>query len=75
MKIGTLVVPINVPPNTELPLIGLGKVIISEQIVPSSGGRTRVDGLRIVIGTANLLGLPVGSEIVIAYAEASAARF
>ena len=75
LKIGPLVVPINVPPNTELPLIGLGKVIINEQIIPTSGGRTRVNGLRIVINTLNLLGLPVGSEIVIAHAEASAARF
>ena len=75
LKIGPLVVPINVPPNTELPLIGLGKVIINEQIIPTSGGRTRVNGLRIVINRLNLLGLPVGSEIVIAHAEASAARF
>jgi hypothetical protein len=75
LKVGALVVPINAPPNTELPLIGLGKVIINEQIIPISGGRTQVNGLRIVINTANLLGLPVGSQIIIAHAEASAARF
>lgn len=67
--------PINAPPNTELPLIGLGKVIINEQTIPTSGGRTQVNGLRIVINTTNLLGLPVGSQIIIAHAEASAARF
>ena len=75
LKIGTLVVPINAPPNTELPLLGLGKVIINEQIIPSSGGRTQVNGLHIFITTNNLLDLPVDSEIIIAHADAAAARF
>ena len=75
MKIGTLVVPINVPPNTELPLIGLGKVIINEQIIPTSGGRTRSTACASSSPRNNLLGLPVGSEIIIAHAEAAAARF
>ena len=75
LKIGGVTVSVNVPPNTELPLLGLGKVIINEQIIPSGGGRTQVNGLRIVINTLNLLGLPVGSEIIIGHAEASAARF
>lgn len=75
LKIGLAVVPVHTPPNTELPLAGLGKVIINEQIIPSSGGKTQVNGLHIFITTANPLGLPVGSEIIIAHADASAARF
>jgi hypothetical protein len=75
LRIGSLVVPINTPPNTELPLVGLGRVIINEQIIPISGGRTQVNGLHIFITTSNLLGLAVGSEIIIAHADAAATRF
>jgi hypothetical protein len=75
LKVGPLVVPINVPHDTELPLPGLGRVLINEQIVPISGGRTKVNGLHIFITTGNLLGLPVGTELILAHAEALATRF
>ena len=75
LRIGGVSVPIIAPPNTQVPLPGLGRVIVNEQIVPSAGGKTQVNGLHIFVTTANLLGLPVGSEIIIGHAEASAARF
>lgn len=62
---------LNVPAITRITLPGLGYVIVNEQVVPSSGGRTSVNGLRIVITTLNQQQrLPVGSEIVIAHADA-----
>ena len=75
LKVGGVSIAINTPPNTTLPLVGLGQVIINEQILPSGAGRTVVNGLHIFVTTANLLGLPVGSEIIIAHAEAAANRF
>lgn len=74
LKIGLLTVAVNTPPNTTVPLAGLGYVIINEQIIPTSAGRTTVNGLHIFVTTANLLGLPVGSEIIIAHSEATANR-
>ncbi len=68
-------IPITVPPNFEVLLPGLGKVVIDEQIVPTPDGGVAVNGLHIFVTTANLLGLPVGSEIIIAHANASAAPF
>lgn len=62
--------------NRKLPLPGIGYVIVNEQIVPSptAAGRTVVNGLHIVVTLPNLLRLPVGSEIIIAHAEANAQR-
>lgn len=75
LRIGSVVVPIGAPPNTQVPLPGIGRVVVNEQIVPAAGSKTQVNGLHIFVTVANLLGLPVGSEIVIGHAEASAARF
>ena len=75
LKVGLISVPLNTPPNTTLTLLGLGKVIINEQVVPSSGGRTQVNGLHIFVTTVNVYGLPIGSEIILAHAEALATRF
>ena len=75
LKVGLISVPLNTPPNTTLTLLGLGKVIVNEQVVPSSGGRTQVNGLHIFVTTVNVYGLPIGSEIILAHAEALATRF
>jgi hypothetical protein len=64
-------VPLNTPPNTSLPLPGIGTVIVDEQIVKKNGNVT-VNGLHITVTTANPLGLPVGSEIILAHATAVA---
>jgi hypothetical protein len=75
LTVAGVTIPITTPPNTTVPLLGLGKVVINEQIVPTSDGGVAVNGLHIFVTTANLLGLPVGSEIIIAHANASAAPF
>ena len=66
--------PVNIAPNTRIDLPLLGYVILNEQIVPSAAtnGAMQVNGLRLVITVANTLGLPVGSEIVVAHADANA---
>jgi hypothetical protein len=68
-------VPFDVAPNTRIDLPLLGRVVVNEQIVPTQGGKTQVNGLHIVITRANTLGLAVGSEIVIAHADTKAQRF
>lgn len=77
LKVLGLPIPINVAPNTTISLPPIGKVVVNEQIIPTgSGGKTVVNGLHITVTNAlNLLGLPVGTEIVVAHAEASAKKF
>jgi hypothetical protein len=70
-------IPISVQPNTQLPIPGFGVLVINEQIIPADGaeGATTVNGLRLVITRANVLNLPIGSEIIVAHAHASAEEF
>lgn len=75
LKVLGLSLPINVTPNTTVTLPLLGRVVLNEQIVPTSGGKTIVNGLHIYVSSVNLLGLPVGTEIVVAHADASAFAF
>ena len=75
LKILGLVLPINVAPNTTITLPLLGRVIVNEQIVPTSGGKTIVNGLHLFVTSANLLGLAVGTELLVAHAEAVAFPF
>jgi hypothetical protein len=72
LRVAGVPVPVDVPPNTRLTLPGVGYVIVDEQIVPAKGGRTQVNGLHVFVTRSNTLGLPLGSEIVIAHAEAAA---
>lgn len=69
-----LPVPVNVPPNTNIALPGIGYVILNEQIIPpaSSNAETQVNGIHIFITTINLLLLPVGAEVIVAHAAAGA---
>jgi len=76
LKVGDVLVPLDAAPNTRLNLPGIGYVIVNEQQVPSSltssTARVKVNGLRIVIRKDNTLGLPVGTQIIVAHAEATA---
>ena len=75
LKIAGISVPINVAPNFRIDL-PFGYVIINEQKIPAAAkkGVMSVNGLRIVITGVNVLGLPVGSQITVAHAEATAQR-
>jgi hypothetical protein len=63
-------------PNLRVALPGIGYVILNEQRVPAAAaqGKLQVNGLRVVIDTANELGLRVGSELFVAHADANAQR-
>ncbi len=78
LKVGGILVPLDAAPNTRLSLPGIGYVIVNEQQVPSSPtstARVKVNGLRVVVTKDNaLLGLPVGTQIIVAHAEATAVR-
>jgi hypothetical protein len=65
------------PPNTRVTLPGIGFVVINEQIVPDPGSsaRLQVNGLRIKVTRNNTLGLPIGTQIVVAHADSTAVRF
>ena len=75
LKVGGLVIATNTPPNTTVPLPGLGSLVVNEQVVPPGRGTVVVNGLHLFVTTANLLGLPVGTEIVVAHANARATPF
>ena len=75
MKVAGLSLPVNVSPNTRIDL-PFGYVVLNEQKIPAAAkkGVMSVNGLRIVITAANVLNLPVGSQITLAHAEATAQR-
>lgn len=67
---------VTVQANKKVTLPGIGYVILNEQIVPGplSNAQTKVNGIHIFVTTINVLGLPVGTEIVVAHADATAGR-
>ncbi|HEX4860810.1 MAG TPA: choice-of-anchor P family protein [Rhizomicrobium sp.] len=71
LSVAGVQVPIDVPPNTIVPLPGIGTVTVNEQIVKQNGNVT-VNGLHVKVSTDNPQGLPVGSELILAHASASA---
>jgi hypothetical protein len=77
LKVAGLVVPVNVAPNTRLSLPGVGYVIINEQKLPAPGSteRTKVNGLHVFVTKNNTLGVPVGTQIIVAHADSTAVRF
>ncbi len=74
LTIAGVSIPANLPPNSKLPLPGIGDVTVNEQVIGNDGSVT-VNGLHIAITTFNLLGLPVGSEVYVAHATSSVAPF
>ena len=76
LKVAGINIPVNVAPNTRIDLLGFGYVILNEQVVPAANkkGIMKVNGLRLVINKTNILGIKVGSEIIVAHAEATAQR-
>ncbi len=65
------------PPNTRVPLPGLGYVILNEQKLRSgpTGASARVIMLHVFIDTENSFGLPVGTEIIVSSARSAAKAF
>jgi hypothetical protein len=77
LEVAGEVVPVDVEPNTRIDLPGIGFVIINEQKLPAPGStaRTQVNGLRVVVNKNNTLGVPVGTQIIVAHADSTAVRF
>ena len=68
---------VDVAPNTKVNLPSIGYVIVNEQKRPAAGStaRTQVNGLHVFVTRNNTLGVPVGTEIIIAHADSTAVRF
>ena len=64
----------NVAANTTISLPGLGYLVLNER--PAAvAGHVQVNGLHIVVTLENSLGLPIGAEILLAHADATASAF
>lgn len=61
----------NVPNNTTVSLLGLGTLHIRRTIPDPDGISTEMRMLELVITQRNLLGLPIGTDIILGSAEAS----
>jgi len=77
LEVAGVAVPVDVAPNTRIDLPGIGFVIVNEQILPAAGStaRTQVNGLRVKVNKNNTLGIPVGTQIIVAHADSTAVRF
>jgi hypothetical protein len=77
LSVAGVPVPSITTANTKLTLPGFGYVIVNEESVSSpnsSGGTTAVNGLHVFVTQSNALGLPAGSQVIIAHAQATATR-
>jgi hypothetical protein len=63
--------------NTRVSLLGLGYVILNEQTssVNSSGATETVNAVDIYITQTNVFGIPIGTQIILGHATASAFSF
>jgi len=70
-RIAGLPINADAAPNTRIDLAGLGYIIINEQIPEKTGdhiGMT-VNALHIFITTSNLLGLPIGANVIVGHID------
>ena len=77
LRVGGVPVPVDVAPNTKLKLPGVGYVIVNEQKVPdpTSTDKLQVNGVHVFVTKNNTLGLPVGTQLIVAHAASTAVRF
>jgi hypothetical protein len=63
----------DVAPNTRIVLVGIGYVILNEQIptVTSSSANLVVNAIHIHVSETNALGLPIGTQLILAHARSS----
>ncbi len=66
-------VPITVlpPPNTDIPLLGFGHVMLNEQIttIRSTSASFTVNMIHVFITQANVLNIPIGAQIIVSHAS------
>ena len=72
LKVGTTVFNAVPAPNTTIQLAGFGRVVLNEQIesgtATSSTKRLTVNMIHVYVTIANNLGIPVGTQIIVAHA-------
>ena len=61
----------NVPDNTTVSLLGLGTLYLRHVVPDPDGLSTEMRMIEVVINQRNLLGLPIGTDIIVGSAEAS----
>ena len=64
-------ITVNPPPNTDITLIGFGHVVLNEQITklrPNKASFT-VNMIHVFITQANILGIPIGTQIIVSHAS------
>jgi hypothetical protein len=67
----------SITPNLVIALPGIGSLTVNEQIIPDDDdptAETVVNALRISVTKNNLLGLPVGTKIIIGHAAAGVSK-
>jgi len=64
-------------PNTTIPLVGLGRVVLNEQITKSLpiSFQLQVNMIHVYVTLPNLLGIPLGTEIIVGSALSSVALY
>jgi hypothetical protein len=58
----------NVPPNTQIPILNLGTLYLNRVILNNNTIQNRM--VELIVNHSNTLGLPIGLDIKISYAEA-----
>ena len=74
LSVAGLQIASNIAPNTVITLPLLGYIVLNEQPAPVNG-TIQVNGIHVVITLSNVLNLPIGAQIFLAHAEATAAAF
>jgi hypothetical protein len=71
LSVGGQSVQANVPPNTHIALAGVGQVVLNEQIkrVGDHSASLTVNMIHVIVTQQNILGYPIGSEIIVAHAS------
>jgi hypothetical protein len=73
LKVAGVPIPITVPPNTTIPLLGIGKVTLNEQFssVSTTRASLTVNAIHVDVSKNNGLGIPKGAQIYVGHAMAS----
>lgn len=79
LKVAGVKLPDIITPNTRVDLPLIGYVILREETFPlnpnSRTARVAVNGIHIHVDRINLLGLPVGADIIVGHADSKASQF
>ncbi len=71
LVVGGVPIIVNPPPNTEIDLPGFGHVVLNEQItrVRSTSASFTVNMIHVFITEANVLNIPIGTQIIVSHAS------